>query len=194
MLVSGFVTWELLTEWPSAEKVFMSPPVWFASACGWPAAAGWLKGAWALVIVPVVLWAALAGATRLIGEKENIANVWRRMALPMAVVIAAGHMSKGLAKFVSWSQFLPGALSDPTGLGTVKAISAKTLPSPAPLLGLSTVAIVALALVLATLFYGLREHRFAHPVERRNWRAYFPFAALAVAFGAVIVGWIVEKS
>lgn len=192
MLVSGFVTWELLTEWPAAEKVFLIPPVWAATALGWPAAAGWFEGAWALAVVPLVLWSLLAGAVRLFGEKERIFAIWRRMALPMAVVISVGHMSKRLAKFVSWSSFLPSTLSDPVGLETVKAIAAKTLPAPAPLLGLSAVAVLALAAVLVQFLYAMREHRLANAQEQTSWRGYFPVVALATLFGLIIVGWIAQ--
>ena len=192
MLVSGFVMWELFTEWPAAETVFVAAPTWLASTLRWPGATGWFEGVWALAVVPVALWSALAGATRLLGEKESIVNLWRRMALPMAVVIAAGHMSKGLAKFVSWAQFLPGALNDSIGLDTVQAISANTLPSPAPFLGLPVVAGVGLVLVVARLLYALREGRLARPTERAIWRAHLPIAVLAMIFGAVIMGWMVQ--
>ena len=192
MLVSGFVTWELLTEWPAAEEVFLAVPTWIATKLGLLSAVGWFEGFWALAVVPIVIWSALVGATRLLGAKETIANLWRRMALPMAVVVSTGHMSKGLAKFVSWAQFVPGALHDSLGLDTVKAISGKTLPSPAPFLALSIVAVIALVLVSVRLSYALREYRLAHPTERVTWRAYFPITALAVMFGAIIVGWMVQ--
>jgi hypothetical protein len=102
-----------------------------AAALRWPAATGWFEGVWALAIVPVALSSALAGAARLLGEKESAANLWRQIALPMAVVIAAGHMSKGLAKFVPWAPFLPGAFDDAVGLDTANLISAKALQPPA---------------------------------------------------------------
>lgn len=192
MLVSGFVTWELFTEWPAAEKVFSMPPVWLANALGWSAAVGWIKGIWALAIVPLVLWSLLAGAVRLLGAKETMLSIWRRMALPLAVVISVGHMSKGLAKFASWSPFLPTALSEPTGLETVKAITASSMAVPSAWLGLSTVAVVCLPLVGVALALGLREYRLAHRDEPMNWRAVFPIAAFAAMCGLIIVGWMVQ--
>jgi len=127
-----------------------------------------------------------------LGRAESVANLWRRMALPMAVVIAAGHMSKGLAKFVSWAPFLPGSLHDSIGLGTAQAISAKTLASPAPFLGPPAVAAVCLVLVLARLLYALREDRLAHPTDHPRWRASVPLVALAITFGVIIAGWTVQ--
>ena len=191
MLVSGFVTWELFTEWPAGNKVFLTAPAWAASALGWPLASGWFNGIWTLGIVPLVLWSLLAGAVRLLGEKERVFVIWRRMALPMAVVISAGHMSKGLAKFVSWSPFLPNAIREPTGLETVKAISAKAVAAPGALLGLSAVAVVSLLLVCVALRIGIREYRLAHQDEPANWRTVFPVVAFAAMCCLIIVGWIV---
>ena len=74
-------------------------------------------------------------------------QLWRRLALPLAVVVAAGHMSKGLAKLVSWSPFLPQALHDPGGAETVVALSARTLPTPAVLLSLEHAAWLGLGVV-----------------------------------------------
>ena len=192
MLVSGFVTWELFTEWPAAEKVFLIPPVWAATVLGSAAAADWFEGAWALAVVPLVLWWLLAGAVRLLGDKERVFVIWRRMALPMAVVVSVGHLSKGLAKFVSWSPFLPDALREPSGFETVKAMSTKAMPAPGALLGLSTVAVVCLVLMGVALACGIREYRLAHQHEPGNWRAVVPVAALATVFGLIILGWMIQ--
>lgn len=194
MLVSGFVTWELFTEWPAAEKGFLLPAVWAATRLGWPAAAGWCEGAWALGVVPFLWWALLAGADRLLGGREGrIADLWRRMALPMAVVVSAGHLSKGLAKLVSWAPFLPLALREPKGLGTMKALAAKTMPAPAAFFGLSTVAVICLGLVSVSMLYGIREYRLAHGRDRGHRREVFPVAALAVVFALIIVGWMTQS-
>jgi len=184
MLVSGFVTWELFTEWPAANKVFLAAPAW--------AAADWFNGLWTLAVVPLVLWSLLAGAVRLLGDKERVFVIWRRLALPIAVVVSVGHMSKGLAKSVSWLPFLPDALREPTGLETVKALSAKSMAAPGALLGLSTVAVVSLVLVGVALVLGIREYRLAHRHEPTSWQAVVPVAALAMVFGLIIVGWIVQ--
>ncbi len=192
MLVSGFVTWELFTEWPAAEKVFLAAPAWLAAKLNASAAAGWFKGVWALGVVPLALWSGLAAGMRLLGENGRFSELWWRMALPMAVVISVGHISKGLAKFVSWAPFLPQALCEPTGLETVKSISAKTMPAPAAFLGLSTVAVLCLVLVLMALVYGIREYRLAHRGEPANCRVVFPVATLAVMFALVIVGWMIQ--
>lgn len=190
MLVSGFVTWELCSEWPAAEAVFLRPPALAAAVLGMPGMIGWLKGIWALVVVPAGLWLLLAGLVRLLGERAAVALILRRLALPMAVVIAAGHMSKGVAKFVSWAPFLPSALREPDGLATVQAITTKSMTAPAAWLGHSTVAAVSLVLVALAVPVAIREYRLARRGEPAGWRAAIPLAAFATMFGLIIAGWM----
>jgi polyferredoxin len=189
MLVSGFVTWELLTEWKTAEKTFLTVPEWAAATLGWPAAGGWLNGLWALGVVPLAAWSALAGVMRLFGEKERLTDLWRRLALPMAVVISVGHMSKGLPKFVSWLPFLPGALRDPVGAATAHAITAKTLATPAAAVSQAAVSLICLALMTAALFFAVREYRLGHLENTLKLRAVLPLAVVTLAFAGIIVGW-----
>jgi polyferredoxin len=190
MLVSGFVLWELFTEWPAAEKVFLAIPVGAAAKVGWPGGTGWFEGVWILGMVPLALWSAIAAVWRLLGNPERVTEIWRRMTLPLAVVIAAGHMSKGLAKFVSWAPFLPQALRDPHGLDAARAVAAKTVAAPAPLLGITAVAAVCLGLMSLALIYALREYRLAHPGEPAHWRRLVPIPVLAVMFSLIIAGWM----
>lgn len=68
-----------------------------------------------------LLGSAVAVVWRLLGNPGRVAEIWRRMALPLAVIIAVGHMSKGPAKFVSWAPFLPQVLCDPHGVDTTGA-------------------------------------------------------------------------
>lgn len=178
---------------PAGEDSSRPPRYSAATKLGWPAAADWFAGAWALGAVPLLLWALLAGVARLLGGKEGrITDLWRRLVLPL-VVVSAGHLSKGLAKFVSWAPFLPRALREPNGLGTAKALVAKTMPAPAAFLGLSTVAIVCLGLVSVSMFCGIREHRLAHGRDRRyRWETLAVFA-LAAVFALIIAGWVTQS-
>jgi len=189
MLASGFVTWELLAEWPRGEESYLAAPHWLAMRVGLPALSGLLGGLWALVVVPLVLWTGGAAALRFATGRASIGSTWRRIALPIAVVVSAGHLTKGLAKFTSWVVFLPQALGDPAGGSTVLAMTAKTLPEPDALLGLRSVAVVGAALVLTGLGLALREARLADPRGRLDRRVMVPKLALASAFLGILAGW-----
>lgn len=187
MLVSGFVTWELCTEWKAAEAVFLAPPNWLNERIGVAAIAGYVRGLWALAFVPLLIWTVMAGAARLLGDGTRLTESWRRMALPVAVVVAGGQMAKGLAKFVSWVGFVPYALGEPLGTNTAATITAKTLPQPNAMLPPVAVSVIGMALLVTALFFAIREARLAHPAA--GHARLVPKLALAAGFLFIVFGW-----
>jgi hypothetical protein len=187
VMVSGFVASELCSEWAAAKAVFAWVPEQFAAALGMKSLAGWIEGVWTIIVVPLAVWLILGAAVRLAGGARSLAEAWRRLALPAAVIIAAGQMAKGLAKFMSWAGYLPLALGDPQGTDTALAIQAKTLSQPAGLISLPTVSILSLILVAALIVFALRESRLADAATHRSRIA--PLLVLGAATLALILGW-----
>jgi polyferredoxin len=188
MLVSGFVTYELCSEWKAAQAVFLSPVEWLGRAFGLGAGvAGWFKGAYVLLAVPAGIWFAAGTVTKLLGGARSLGEAWRRLALPLAVVISAGHMAKGLAKVVSWGGFLPGALQEPSGVQTALALTAKTLAQPPPWMSLSVVSVVGVGLLGCSLWLAVREARLAdmNAVAARS----VPVVGLGAGYLFLIAGW-----
>jgi hypothetical protein len=187
MIVSGFVTYELSGVWKAAGDLFLWPATQVGAALQAGAAAGWIQGLWTILVWPLALWLVLGGITRLTGGAISLGEAWRRLALPMAVVVATGHMAKGLEKFTSWAGFLPYAWAEPTGVQTAIQMHAKAVPQPAawftlPMLSLAAMALLALGMVLA-----LREARFAD-AEKAHRR--FPQILLLGGFYFFLVfGW-----
>lgn len=186
MLVSGFVTWELFAEWKAAEESFLAVPHWASAQLGIPSLSGYINWLWALVLIPLSIWSLLALALRGFGDGSSPGAVWRRLALPIAVVVSAGHMVKGLVKFNSWAGFLPGALEDPVGLETVVALTNKTAAQPGTLLPVPLVAVFGIALVIAGFLFATREAKLADP--HMHYRNVFPVVAFAAGFLFVICG------
>jgi hypothetical protein len=187
MLVSGFVTSELTSEWESAHKIFVSVPEHIASALNLTAYSGWLEGFWTLFVFPLGLWSILGAVTVIFRRSDKISEAWRKLALPLAVIISAGHMSKALAKFTSWVGFLPLALRDPFGVNTATAIASKSFSSPTPWLSLHTVSILGLLLITIGIIFSIREARLANPNGYQHHT--LPKLALAGLFLAIVVGW-----
>ncbi len=187
MLVSGFVTSELCSEWPAAQKWFLAAPEWLSHHLAPASAAGWIEGIWTLVIVPFVLWSILVGAARMSGRGGGLFETWRRLALPLAVIVAAGHMAKGLAKFSTWAGFLPHALRSPDGVATAVAIHAKSLATPAPLLPMTAAAVAGCVLIVASFILAVREMRLAG--NARTVASAAPLVILALLFASIVVGW-----
>jgi hypothetical protein len=140
------------------------------------AAAGWIQGLWTILVWPVVVWLALGGLTLLSGGARTLTEAWRRLALPMAVVVASGHMAKGLEKFTSWVGFLPLAWAEPTGVQTAAQLQAKTLAQPAAWLSYPALSVLAMLLVILGVLLALREARLAEPANAH--RRYAPILLL----------------
>jgi hypothetical protein len=187
MLVSGFVTYELFSEWKAAQAIYLWVPHTVAEAMGLGPHEGWIKGIWMLFVVPFVLWLVLGGLVVLLRGSGNLAEAWRRLALPLAVVIAAGHMAKGLAKLTSWGAYLPMAIHEPGGTETALAITAGTMDKPASLMPMVLVSLLSLLLLVAMGYFGLRESRLAD-LETHNSRV--PSILLAtIASACIVIGW-----
>ncbi|MFH1924621.1 MAG: hypothetical protein ABIP48_32615 [Planctomycetota bacterium] len=187
MLVSGFVAFELFSEWKAALAAFFWVPTTAAESLELAAFEGWLKGVWILLVVPLLLWLVLGVVVVVSRGAGSLWEAWRRLALPLAVVLAAGHMAKGLAKAVSWGGYLPMALSEPTGHENALAITQEAISKPASLVALPVVSVVSLALLLAMFYYALRESRMADAATHRGRIAAISMVGLASAF--LILGW-----
>lgn len=187
MVVSGFVLWELTTEWPAAEAIFVALPERLAAWIGLEAWSGLVSGLWALLLVPITLWTAAALTAKLAGDTRPVLLFWRQVALPISLVVAAGHMSKGLAKLASWIVYLPYALDNPTGLDTIAQFGAKTVLQPQPLISMAVAGGIGTVLVVAGFVLACRELRLVNSSVRR--RHYLPLGMAAALALAVIVGW-----
>lgn len=161
MLVSGFVAYEICTEWPTAKAAFLVVPGTLSELLGYSELNGWFKGIWMLFVFPVLFWLILGSMVLAAKGARSLGEALRRLALPLAPLIAAGHMSKGLAKISSWGGYLPLALTEPSGVQHAKALTDGTLLAPQHLFSMLFVSIISLSLILAMAFLGVRESRLA---------------------------------
>ncbi len=186
MVASGFVTSELATESGLAHAVFTWIPDRAVEALGVFGAAGWIEGLWMLIGFPAILWTAWGGLSTLT-KRERISRTWRQLALPVAVVVSAGHMGKALAKFISWIGFLDAAFMDPSGQKTASAISSGLIHAPAPLFDIHVASFLSALLIVVATFIAFREKRLADPEGHRVYAV--PKLALAAVFLAIVSVW-----
>lgn len=187
MVVSGYVSYELCSEWRAAQAVFLWVPEKTAAALGLSDFVGWIKGLWAVVVVPFILWTILGLPVILLGGAKNLGEAWRRLALPMMVILAAGHMAKGLAKSAQWAGYFPWAWDDSSGVTTAQAIVAGTMDKPGPLLPKAVISTVCLMLLLVMACFALRESRLAEPATHKS--RVFSLTVAILASAVLIFGW-----
>jgi hypothetical protein len=179
-IVSGFVTYELTGLWKVAGSFFLWAPTQVS-------ASGWVQGVWTILVWPLLLWLLLGGVTLLTGGANTLGEAWRRLALPAAVVVATGHMAKGLEKFTSWIGFLPHAWHEPTGTQTAMKMNANLMPQPAAWLTPAALSACSMLLVALGTWLALREARLADPGNGR--RRYVSILLLGGFFFFLVAGW-----
>jgi len=187
ILVSGFVGYELCSEWAAAKTVFNWVPATIGKALGEPALEGWIKGVWMLGALPAIVWSLLGGLVVLLRGAATLGEALRRLALPLAVIISAGHMAKGLAKVASWGGYLPFALRDPAGVETALRMSDGRLSTPSPIISMTVVWPVSALLVTVMILFAIRESRLADPTTHSTRVPAILAAGLASLF--LVIGW-----
>lgn len=90
MLLSGFVAYELCTEWTAAKELFLAPSKAIAGWMGLDESNGWIKGVWMLFVFPMLLWLSLGAMVLAARGARSIADAWRRLAWPLIPLIAIG--------------------------------------------------------------------------------------------------------
>lgn len=187
MVVSSFVTYELSSVWKAAESVFLYVPKQVSTALNAGPAAGWIQGLWIIAVVPLALWLVLGAVALLFGGAKSLAEAWRRLALPMAVVVATGHLAKGLEKFTSWVGFLPYACAEPTGVQTALKMNNKIIPQPSAWFAPPTLSVFSMLLVTAGILLAIREAQLADPHNAR--RRFAPILLLGSLYFFLVWGW-----
>ncbi len=180
MLVSGFITYELCSEWKAVQHAYLLVPHAISES-------GWVKGIWMLFVVPLLIWSVLGSLVLLGRGAKSMGEAWQRLALPMAVIISAAHMAKGLAKFSSWGGYFPGVLREPKGIETALAITSGAASKPAALLPITLVSIVGMILLVIMGYFAMRESHLADPESHRSRIA--PLLLIWLAAMTLIYGW-----
>ena len=158
-LVSGFVTYELCTEWDQAKQFFLWIPQRLSLFLDLNTNNGWIQGFWTLFLFPFLLWSFFGAIVKIFKFQTNFTTIWRRLALPLVIVISAGHMVKGIAKFVSWVGFLPYAMRDPSGFETSHQFTSGMLRIPEPIIDHTVVSIIGIAVLLIGVYFANREFK-----------------------------------
>lgn len=135
LVVSGFVVYEVFTEWVVTRQLLLWLPMRLEQALGisgiW--GHGLFKSLTLFIILPVLLWLLPYGAFRLMGGRLRLREYLLRFGIAFVPIMAAAHAIKALLKMTSRIPYWEYAVSDPIGLKTAHGILHKsTLLAPLP--------------------------------------------------------------
>jgi len=185
MLVSGFVTSELTTEWKAANKIFVIIPEFLTKYYGLENINGFVEGAWTIIIFPLFLWSIFGIIVLAVKGAASITDAWRRLALPSVIIISAGHLTKAAAKLNTWVGFLPGSFNDTKGENTAKLV-ASGINVPSALISTPIVSLIGLTILIIAFGYSLREEKIIYNSYFNSH--FFPKLLLFLLFAVIIIG------
>ena len=127
LLVSGFVVYEILSEWSKSKAVLKWAPDHLNEAMGITSeAAGSVSAAVLFLVFPAILFSAVALLSRLLSS-VSVGTAARTFALLLLPTMAAAHLVKAMLKMTSRIPYWSGVFSDPKGETTAQQIMDKTL-------------------------------------------------------------------
>jgi len=197
LVVSGFVVYEIFTEWAPTRDILLWLPTSIAKALGasdiW--GRGLVKSVTLFVVFPAVLWLVPFGVFRLAGGRLPSSDYLLRFGIAFLPVMAAAHAIKSLLKMTSRIPYWQHAVSDPLGVDTAGDILDGTTPlSPLPVWCDPAVTILSLVLmgIGIVLSLGIMRKSITEHVPESGWRS-VPLYLLPVlyggAFSVMLVAW-----
>jgi hypothetical protein len=129
LVVSGFVIYEVFTEWSTTKEILLWIPTSIERTLGASAAweRGLVKSLALFVALPALLWLLPLGLFRLAGGRLPVANYLLRFGIAFIPIMAAAHAIKAILKMTSRIPYLQHAVSDPLGIETAHNIIDKSL-------------------------------------------------------------------
>ena len=186
-IVSGFVIFEVLSEWEPSLRALEWLPYLVADAFGLTGPAADLAAAGVMfVLLPAALFLAVAGGVRL-AARTPVFDGAKAFALLLLPTVTGAQVVKAILKTTGHLPYWKVALADPAGVESARAIQAGTLAFDPSLPGWLTAAItvvVAMILVVALIV----TVRLA---QTSPWTARLPRAARPVLVAAAATYWAI---
>ena len=120
LLVSGFVIYEVFTEWKVTKELLLWTPheiiMWLKADNAW--FQGLIKSLILFVILPMLLWILPYGLLRLCGGKLSVRKFLCTIGTAFIPIMAAAHAVKALLKTTSRIPYWEHVFTDPVGINT----------------------------------------------------------------------------
>lgn len=198
LLVSGFVVYEVLSEWPVSKAILKWVPDHLVAALGITGSmTGFVSAIVMFIVFPAVLFLVVAALVKMASGKEgaSFGTVVKTFALLLLPTMAGAHIIKSLLKMASRIPYWPHVFSDPKGVATAQKIVDETLvlDMSAPDALYPAISFAAAAVLLTALVATLLIFRRSAAVQKLNsgGRAVLLLSSLAYwgIFGFMILRW-----
>ncbi len=133
LVVSGFVVYELFTEWPATKELLLWAPSNLEQmleqmlGISGPLAGGMVKSLTLFVVLPAIFWLAPLGIFRMAGGRLSTSDYLLRFGIAFIPIMAAAHIIKSLLKMTSRIPYWDYVFRDPLGTETARGILDETV-------------------------------------------------------------------
>ncbi len=167
IIVSGFVVYEILSEWTVSNAILAAIPNAVNSTLELSGAVtGTVKALLLFVLLPLVFYAVLA-AFKKVWARETWKSAFTQLTLVLLPVAAGMHVLKSLLKTTSRLPYWEHVLADPAGVETATLIMQNSISLHnnflaaviTPVLSLIAVALPLLAMLLSLRVMAQQKHR-----------------------------------
>ncbi len=197
MVVSGFVVYEVFTEWSVTGTLLTWAPTQLEHMLGanGTLAKGLVKSLTLFVGLPILVWLLPYSLFRLVGGRLAVTDYLLQFGIAFIPLMAAAHVTKAVLKMTSRIPYWAYAVSDPLGTKTARGLFDKTItlaPLPAwrdPLVTVLALALMTLGVVLSLVMVRrlIRLH-----LPHAGWRS-VPLYVITIlyggAFSAMLIAW-----
>ena len=167
MMISGFVIYEILSEWSVSKKIVMAIPSWLNHNLDIPSGVtGTVKAVTLFIVLPTIFFFVFAWAKKTLA-KESWKTAYKQLVLAILPVTASMHLLKALLKTTSRIPYWKFVFSDPNGVDAAKDImqnhdllqSAVLTDYISPFVGLMAVLLPVSGLALSLYVIKKQSHR-----------------------------------
>jgi polyferredoxin len=192
ILVSGFVVYEILSEWSTTKAMLVAMPNAISSYWGitgvWT---GTVKAVVLFMILPVVFFAVFAGIRRLAGD-QSIRRSLESMSIAILPIMGSMHVLKAILKMTSRIPYWPQALADRRGIHAAQALANGSAQLNKAILETADPYITGIGVALPAVGFGLAAWVISRRSgDSRSEKFITLMAALiyAAVFEASIIAW-----
>ena len=121
LMVSGFVVYEILSEWKVTKDILMTIPNSANNFINIPAIAGTVKAIILFIFIPVAFYFSLAYLKKIFA-KETVKQSLTQLVLAILPITASMHLVKATLKTTSRIPYWDYVFSDPKGIDTANKI------------------------------------------------------------------------
>ncbi len=171
LLVSGFVVYEVLSEWPVSKAILKWAPDHLVDTLRITGSmAGFVSAIVMFILFPAVLFLIVAVLAKIVSGREGASSgaVVRTFALLLLPTMAGAHLTKAMLKMTSRIPYWPYVFSDPKGVATAQKIvdGSLVLDKSVPDVLYPAISYATAAVLLAALAATLLIFRGAPAVRR----------------------------